>query len=90
MFLPPIGTERSGFRACNVNSAGAFATCSRIQSGSNLDELALDVLPGLAEVVERFLVQELDPELAHDPPPASLQLLHRRFVEDLVARQLVR
>ena len=35
MCLPPIWTLRSGFRACSVNSEGAFATCSRIQSGSN-------------------------------------------------------
>ena len=47
MFLPPIGTERSGFRACSVNSAGAFATCSRIQSGSNFTSWPSTFWPAL-------------------------------------------
>src|SRR5690348_1586318 len=54
-----------------------------------LDELALDVLARGLEDVERLLVQELDPELAHDAAPAALELLHGEVVEDLVPRHLV-
>ncbi len=36
MWLPPMWTLCAGLRAWRSNSAGAFATCSRIQSGSNL------------------------------------------------------
>src|SRR6185437_14526866 len=32
---------------------------------------------------------EVDPELADDAPPAALELLHGRLVEDLVARHFV-
>jgi hypothetical protein len=34
-------------------------------------------------------MEELDSELADDAPPAALQLLQRRLVEDLESRQLV-
>ena len=34
MWFPPMWTLRSALRAWRSNSAGAFATCSRIQSGS--------------------------------------------------------
>jgi len=74
MFLPPIGTERSGFRACSVNSDGAFATCSRNPVRVELHELALDVLAAFQEVLERLLVQKLDAELADDAAPAALEL----------------
>src|SRR5581483_12372400 len=57
--------------------------------GVELHELALDVLSGGAKGLERLLVQELDPEVAHDAAPAALELLHRELVEDLVPRHLV-
>ena len=57
--------------------------------GVELDELAVDLLSGLLEVVERLRMEELDAELADDPPPAALQLLDRGLVEDLVPRHLV-
>ncbi len=58
-----------------------------------LDELTLDLLPCGLEQGDAFRMRlrgsEVDPELADDPPPAALELLHRRLVEDLVARHLV-
>src|SRR5205814_2908980 len=57
--------------------------------GVELHELALDLLAGLFEVLERLRVEELDPELADDAAPAALQLRQRELVEDLVPRQLV-
>ena len=54
-----------------------------------LHELPVDVLTGIAQGVDRLVVQEVDAELADDPAPAAVELLHRRVVEDLVARQLV-
>ena len=48
MCLPPMWTLRSGFRACRSNSRGAFATCSRIQSGSNLTTSPSTFWPALA------------------------------------------
>ena len=52
-------------------------------------ELPVDVLTGIAQGVDRLVVQEVDAELAHDPAPAAVELLHRRVVEDLVPRELV-
>ena len=54
-----------------------------------LDQLSLDLLACPAQVVERLLVQELDPELADDPAPAAVELSNRGLVEDLVARHVV-
>jgi len=54
--------------------------------GVELHELALDLLAGRFEDRERLRVEELDSELADDPPPAALQLLDRGLVEDLVPR----
>ena len=85
MWLPPMWTLRSGLRAWRSNSGGAFATCSRIQSGSKLDQLAFDLLAGALEDLDRLGVQELDPELADDAPPAAFELGQRSFVEDFVA-----
>ena len=89
MWLPPICTVRSGLRACSVELARGLRHLLEDPVGVELHELALDLLARLLEVLERLLVQELDPELADDPPPAALELLHRGLVEDLVARQLV-
>ena len=49
------------------------------------DELALDLLAGTLEDLDRLRVEELDPELADDPPPAAFELGEGRLVEDLVA-----
>ncbi len=54
-----------------------------------LHELALDVLAGLREVLERLRVQELDAELADDPFPPAFELAQRELVEDLVPRHVV-
>ena len=82
-------TVRSGFRACRSNSAGAFATCSRIQSGSSFTSSPSTFCPACSKYVERLGVQELDPELADDPAPAALELRQRELVEDLVPRHVV-
>src|SRR2546421_537234 len=52
-------------------------------------DLPVDLLSRAGERGERLVVQEVDPELAHDATPAALELLHRCLVEDLVTRQLV-
>src|SRR5205085_4302616 len=57
--------------------------------GVEADELAVHILAGFAQVLERIGVQELDPELADDAPPAALELGQGGLVEDLVARQVV-
>src|SRR5581483_382509 len=58
-----------------------------------LDELPVDLLAGCFEQRDALLVRlrraEVDAELADDAAPAALELLHRRLVEDLVARHLV-
>jgi hypothetical protein len=48
---------------------------------------AVDVLPGLAELLDRLGEDELDAELGDDPPPAAVERLHGLAGEDLVARQ---
>ncbi|MGD0714687.1 MAG: hypothetical protein ABSB24_10950 [Gaiellaceae bacterium] len=57
--------------------------------GVEPDDVAVDRLARLREVVDRLGMEEVDPELADDPPPAAVQLLQRRLVEDLVPRHLV-
>ena len=52
-------------------------------------ELAVDLLPRGPQRGERLVMQEVDAEFAHDAPPAAVELLHRRLVEDLVPRQLI-
>ena len=89
MWSPPMCTERSGLRACRSNSRGAFATCSSTNSGIELHDLALDLLAGRAERVDRVVVQELDPELGDDPPPGRVQRGHVLRGQDLVARHPV-
>ena len=91
MWLPPMWTVRSGLRACRSNSRGAFATCSRIQSGSSLTSWPSTFWPAASSrrSSARAARREVDAELADDAPPAALELLHRRLVEDLVARHLV-
>jgi hypothetical protein len=46
--------------------------------GIELDDRALDDLPGLAELRERVGEEELDPELADDAFPAALRDSLRR------------
>ena len=89
MWLPPMWTVRSGLRACSVELARRLRDLLEDPVRVELDELALDLLARRLEVRERLVVEELDPELADDPPPAALELLHGRLVEDLVARHLV-
>ena len=57
--------------------------------GVEADELALDLLSGAREELQRLGVQELDPELADDAPPAAFELGQGGLVEDLVAGQVV-
>ena len=54
-----------------------------------LDDRVLDLLAGLAEVLDRLREDELDPELADDPAPAAVERRHRVLREDLVARHRV-
>src|SRR5205085_12377718 len=53
------------------------------------DELPVDLLTGRLQRGDRLVVQELDAELRDDAPPAALELLDRRLVQDLVPRQLI-
>jgi hypothetical protein len=48
--------------------------------------LVLDLLPGLAEQLQRALGKELHADLAHDPPPPAVEGGHRFLGKDLVAR----
>ena len=93
MCLPPMWIVCAGLRAWRSNSRGAFATCSRIQSGSSLTSWPSTFWPAASSSGDRLLVRlrraEVDAELADDAPPAALELLHGRLVEDLVARHLV-
>ena len=57
--------------------------------GVELDVLALDGLPVLAEDLERAIVVELHAELADDAAPAAVECRHRVLGEDLVARHPV-
>ena len=57
--------------------------------GVEEDRVVLDLLPGLAEQVERPLVHELHADLGHQPPPAGVERRHRVLGEDLVARHPV-
>ncbi len=79
-------TVRSGLRAWRSNSAGAFATCSRIQSGSKLTSSPSTSWPASLKTCEGLGVEEVDPELADDAPPAAFELRQGGLVEDLVAR----
>jgi len=49
MCFPPIWTLRSGFRACSVNSEGAFATWLEDPVRVELHELPFDLLAGRFE-----------------------------------------
>jgi hypothetical protein len=57
--------------------------------GIEEDRVALDLLPGLAEQLERALVHELDADLGHQPAPTGLERRHGVLAEDLVARHAV-
>ena len=47
--------------------------------------LAVDLLAGGAEGLDRLVEQELDPDLGDDPPPAAVEHRHGVLAEDLVA-----
>jgi hypothetical protein len=49
-----------------------------------LDDLAVGLLPGLAEQLDRLGLGELDADLGHDAPPAPVQDADGIFREDLV------
>jgi hypothetical protein len=53
------------------------------------DELPVDLLPCIAQDLDRLVVEEVDAELGDDAAPPALQLVHGRLVEDLEPRQLV-
>ena len=53
------------------------------------DLLAVHLLAGLAELVERLVEKELDADLADDPAPAPVEDRHRVLAEDFVAGQRV-
>ena len=57
--------------------------------GIEFHELTVHVLARRSERLDRVVVEELDPELAHDPPPAAVEGRHRVLGEDLVARHAV-
>ena len=90
MRSPPMCTSCSGLRACTQNSDGALATCSSTNSGSKLHEVALDLLTGRAEELERARLVELHADLRHQPLPAALDELDGLGRERLVARHAVR
>ena len=79
----------SGLRACTSNSRGALATCFEHEVRVEEDGVLLDLLPGLAEQVQRPVGHELHADLADQPPPAPVQGGHRVLGEDLVARHRV-
>jgi hypothetical protein len=51
--------------------------------------LAVDLLARGAELLDRLVEQELDPDLGDDPPPAAIEDGHGLLAEDLVARHRV-
>ncbi len=53
--------------------------------GVEADQLAVHLLAGALEDLDRLGVQELDPELADDAPPAAFELGDGGLVEDFVA-----
>jgi len=57
--------------------------------GIELDELALDGLPGRSEQLESRPPLELDADVADDRAPALLEDGHRLLRQHLVARQRV-
>ena len=79
----------AGLRACTSNERGAFATCSRIHSGSKNTLFSSTFWPCRGEQVERALAHELHAELGDQPPPAGVERGHRVRREDLVAGHLV-
>ena len=90
MWLPPMCTRALRVPRLQVELARRLRDLLEDPVGVELHELALDLLArrrGSASSASS--VEELDPELADDAPPAALELLHRRLVEDLVARHLV-
>ena len=89
MLSSPMCTLLAGLRAWTSNECGAFATCSRMKSGSSQTLSPSVRMPCGGEELDRLGQQELDAELADDPLPAPLERLDRVRREDLVARQLV-
>ena len=57
--------------------------------GVEEDLLALDLLAGRAEVLDRLGQHELDAQLGDDPPPAAVEDVHRLLAQDVVAGHLV-
>ena len=80
----------AGLRAGRSNSRGRLRDLLEDEVGVEADAvLALDDLAGGAQDLDRLGQQELDAELADDPPPAAIEHLHRVLAEDLVARQCI-
>ena len=76
----------AGLRAWSSNSLRRLGDLLEDELGVEADSiLVLDDLSGLAQQLDGLGKQELDPELGDDPPPATVEHVHRVLAEDLVA-----
>src|SRR5437762_2840419 len=92
MWSPPICTLRSGLRACSSNCGGAFATCSRIQSGSNLTSSPSTSWPAALKVSSASSYRNSIPRsltMRRQPPPDDAFEAADEEVGEEVRRRLV-
>ena len=89
MLLPPIGTFRSGFRACWTNSGGQVAQRLAREAAGEADARAVDVGAGILEQRERArMLAELDADLLKDGLGVALDDREALLVEDVGERDL--